>query len=517
MKRYLSILAIFLCLATSANARTYYRGDVNTDDLIDVSDITTLISHILGDNPEYFDAQCADLNGDGELNVSDVTELINLILIGREEKTGQDYVWDYSTFPEIHIEVSLNEWNRLLQAFDADKNTKEYIVARCTYRSNGDRTEIDPIGLRLRGNTSRRRPEAGNPGKMHNPKNTNWQHVHFGLKFDKFIDDKEHTILGVKKMNLKWLKDDPTYIREMYCYDLFRRFGVWTGCDDNYCRLYLHVEGDAKEVYYGVYEMIEPVDKAFLKRRKDLLENNKGFLWKGEGGVAGLNTINADIYFDDDKDHTYCLENNEDQFEAARAQLVDFMLKLNGKSDESLYKWINEVCDVDLLLKTYAVNVAVGMWDDYWNNANNYYIYFNSTDLYNYKFFFIPYDYDNTLGTSLNCGVQSDAGRQNPLNWGKKEHPLIQRLLAFPDFKAKYVGYLKELAADDGLFNFKASKERIQAWQNKIKDYIANDTGEDMTIYDEPASWGNHKEYRVLDEGSNNFFKVKTATINALP
>ena len=71
-------------------------------------------------------------------------------------------------------------------------------------------------------------------------------------------------------MNLKWLKDDATYVREMYCYDLFRRFGVWTGIDNTYCKLYLHVEGDSKETYYGVYEMLEPIDKQYLKRRKSL-------------------------------------------------------------------------------------------------------------------------------------------------------------------------------------------------------------------------------------------------------
>ena len=506
-----------MCCAGSADARTYFRGDANIDGVVDVSDITALVGRISGESGQVFDFESSDLNADHTLNVSDVTALVNLVLEGRTMKTAHDYVWDYDAFPEIHLEISLSEWNRLLQAFDADPNTNEYILAHCTYRVNGDRTEIDSIGLRLRGNTSRRRPEIAESGTLHQTDRTNWQHVHFMLNFDKFVDDSVHTVLGVKKMNLKWLKDDATYVREMYCYDLFRRFGVWTGIDNTYCKLYLHVEGDSKETYYGVYEMLEPIDKQYLKRRKSLFVSNKGFLWKGEQAQAGLNRTDADISVDDDRNHAYTLKTNELEFEAAKTQLVDFMLKLNGKSDESFYTWIQQVCDVDLLLKTYAVNVAVGMWDDYWNNANNYYIYFNTTDPLNYQFFFIPYDYDNTLGTSINGGAQSDSGRQNPLKWGRDEYPLIRRLLAFPDFKAKYIGYLKELAADDGLFNIKASKPRIIAWQNKIRDYIANDTGQDMQLRDEPASWGNHPEYRLLEEGPNNFFQVKTGVINALP
>jgi hypothetical protein len=37
-----------------------------------------------------------------------------------------------------------------------------------------------------------------------------------------------------------------------------------------------------------------------------------------------------------------------------------------------------------------------------------------------------------------------------------------------------------------------------------------------MWIEDKPAGWGNHGEYRLMDTGSNNFFKVKTETINKM-
>ena len=41
-----------------------------------------------------------------------------------------------------------------------------------------------------------------------------------------------------------------------------------------------------------------------------------------------------------------------------------------------------------------------------------------------------------------------------------------------------------------------------------------NDTQEDMTIYDEPASWGNQSNYRLLSP-SNNFFKIKAGSLPA--
>ena len=496
-------------------------GDVNGDGEINIADVNGIIDILLGGFANYDKRHRSDANRDDEINIADVNAVIDLLLGGElpePVKEGYDYVWDDEVLPEVHLSVSLAEWNRLLALYDANAFTTQYVQATLSFVKDGETTVIDNVGLRLKGNTSRRRPE-GSYGQMHQRDNTDWHHAHFGVNLRKFADDDAHTIQGVRKLHLKWFKDDPAYVREVFCYELFRRAGVWTAVRDNYCRLWLHVEGDSKEAYYGVYELMEPIDKHYLKDRKNRFGSNKGYLWKCRNSAAGLNNPNGDIWYDDDTDdrHAYTLETQTEEFDSARVQLVDFMNKLNGLNDNEFYTWIQQVTDMDLLLKTYAVNVAVGMWDDYWNNANNYYIYFNGKGLTGYKFFFIPYDYDNTLGTSLRCGVQDDAGRQNPLNWGNNNNRLIARILRFNDFKQKYITYLKELIdAPNALMDRASSQARIRSWQQRIEPYVNNDTGEDTAIEDKPASWGNHSEYRLLKNGSDNFFTVKAASISPL-
>ncbi len=496
-------------------------GDVNGDGEINIADVNAVISIILGGFANYDKRHRSDTNRDGEINIADVNAIINVLLGGELPepiKQGYDYVWDDDAIPEIHLSVSLSEWNRLLALYDANYFTTQYVAANISFIKDGETTAIDNVGLRLKGNTSRRRPEGWN-GRMHEQDNTDWHHVHFGVNLRKYDDDDDHTIQGVRKLHLKWFKDDPAYVREVFCYELFKRAGVWTAVRDNYCRLWLHVEGDSKEAYYGVYELMEPIDKRYLKDRKNLFGSTNGYLWKCRNSASGLNNPNGDIWYDDDSDnrHAYTLQTETGEFDNARAQLVEFMNKLNGLSDNEFYSWIQEVTDVDLLLKTYAVNVAVGMWDDYWNNANNYYIYFNSKDLTDYKFFFIPFDYDNTLGTSLRCGVQDDSGRQNPLKWGNDNNRLISRILKFNDFKGKYVAYLKELIdAKNALMDRQSSQARIRSWQQRITPYIDNDTGEDTSIEDKPATWGNHSEYNLLKNNNDNFFNAKASSIAPL-
>ena len=424
---------------------------------------------------------------------------------------GLSYIWDESVIPEITINVSVDEWNKLLGYYDANSNTKEYIYCDITYNKNGEVTVVEDAGIRLRGNTSRRRPE-GNWGEMHTADNTDWRHCHFGVNLRKFKKDSDHEINGIRKFNLKWFKDDACYVREVFCYDLFRRAGIWTAAFDVYCRLWIHVEGDSEPAYYGVYEMIEPYDNKYVEKREKWFGSADGNLWKCSWAQnpADLSDENAVMGEDNDRDDfTYELKETEGNFTDAKAQLQDFIKKIKGKGDESFYKWIKEVCDVELLMKTYAVNVALGMWDDLWNNGNNYYLYFNSLDLYDYKVFLIPYDYDNTLGTSN----AYDPAKQDPYNWGDRGL-LIERMMKFEEFRNIYRDELKRLVDPaNGLMDYSSATKRILDWQSKIRNYISNDTGEDMYIEDRPASWGHIGDYHLMSS-DNNYFIVKAETIN---
>lgn len=58
----------------------YLRGDVNNDNEVDVSDVTAIISYILGNSIPNFNVSAADANEDGDIDVSDVTLVISFIL-----------------------------------------------------------------------------------------------------------------------------------------------------------------------------------------------------------------------------------------------------------------------------------------------------------------------------------------------------------------------------------------------------------------------------------------------------
>jgi spore coat protein CotH len=425
-----------------------------------------------------------------------------------------DYVFDDNALPQITLTFSVSEWNDLLAYFDENSMNEEYVRAKFTFNKAGEAETVDTVGVRLRGNTSRRRPE-GSEGQLHQSSGADWHHAHFSVDFNKYDDAQRFHKL--KKLDLKWFKDDPAYVREPLCYDLMLRCGIASEPLSAYCRLTIKVQGDVQAAYFGVYDMIEHLDKRFLKDRSGLFGDADGYLWKASYG-ATLKDPDAsagveEICLDDSqsKRYIYSLKTNEDNIAAAKEELSDFIFSFNAKSGDEFVNWFESRCNVSFLLATYAVSVAVGHWDDYWNNCNNYYIYFNSAG----KFFFIPYDLDNTLGTSLGM----DSGSQDPLAWGDGDkNPLIAKLLTFSDYKKLYIKYLKALVNTENAFmDYDTAVQRIIAMQTFVSAYVDNDTSEDCTISDRPASWGNRSNYRLLStDPDNNFFKVKASTIDAL-
>ncbi|WP_309640486.1 CotH kinase family protein [Flavobacterium sp.] len=430
-------------------------------------------------------------------------------------------VFNLNEVATISIEVSLAQWNKLLENYDLNSANDKRVVSKFTFTNRSGTVVLDSVGLRLKGNTSRRRPEGDN-GQLHNAISPDWHHSHFGFDFSKYRDAQRFK--GLDKLNIKWFKDDATYIREIYCYDLFHRFGCWQAPLASYCKVSIKVQGDAAPAYFGVYAMIENIDEVYLAKNKAMWGAGTGFLWKG--GWSGSNNANfvstssigvEDVNIDSSLSqyYAYDLKTRKDELPAAKAELLQFISDLNTKTGAQFQTWIEQRMDVPLFLKTYATNVVVGMWDDYWANGNNFYFYFAP----NGKAYFIPYDYDNTLGTSQ---IVSNAGTQNPLTWGNMtERPLITKILAIPQYKTMYKNYITELNnANNDYFHSTKSIPRIQAWQNMIYPFVWNATGEDMQIGDTPASWGNQPNYRVKtgnssggNNGPANYFSSKTASI----
>lgn len=446
-----------------------------------------------------------------------------------------NYIFGTDSVAEITLTISRKEWDKLCTNYDKNPKNEDCVHAGFEMKKGDNTWQISDIGMRLRGNTSRRRPQVDDK----------YYQAHFKLKFEEWCDDsgEERKLAGcMKGLNLKRFKEDPAYVREVFGYNYFRRNGIWTAPRAGYAHLFINIEeedGTAKKLDYGVYAMIEEINKQFLKERSEPLQesetlgggnfsNNKGDLWKccwqSSNGSSmatdydGYRSFGVEeIFLDESKSlrYDYDLKTNKDELVRARSSFIDFIEELNNLgSEDEIKKFYESKMDVDLFLKTYACNVLLGMDDDYWRNHNNYYFYFDKSG----KAYFIPYDYDNILGT--NCF--SDTATRNPLDWGEGayEAPLIEKLLSVPEFKQKYVDYLLMLSDTSAFVD--GSQNEIRRLQGLVKDLTSSkdivyaDTSK--TIDDAVGSWcSNYKEgrhYKLLGgDVTNNYFMAKAKSI----
>ena len=116
MKKLLQIIAVLMIIPTVMTAQTAKprqwkgapsklsttttMGDVNGDGDINVTDVTLLVGHILGNENSNFIIENADVNGDGDITVTDVTKLVSNILEGNGGGGTGDTSQAYLTCPD---------------------------------------------------------------------------------------------------------------------------------------------------------------------------------------------------------------------------------------------------------------------------------------------------------------------------------------------------------------------------------------------------------------------------------
>lgn len=432
-----------------------------------------------------------------------------------------DYIFDIEALPTITLEVSVDEWNTLLHNFDLNKDNEECVHCNFTFSKYGRVDRLDDIGLRLRGNTSRVRPE-GAAGEDHVPGNV-VRRPHLGFRFQKYHkDDPAWTLSGTDRFNLRWANGDPTYVREVYGYDLMRRFGVYTAARASYCMVYLKI-GDENPIYLGVSEMFECYEDQYLNEHaaKGDFAGTSGYLWKGgwselDGkwygadfahafrGLMGIceTTVSPAATIN----YAYDYKSKKKKLEEAKDQLETFINNINTLTGDEFKTWAESAIDIDLLLRQMACEAAIGHWDDLWYNGNNFYAYFDNDG--DKRLRLIPYDMDNTLGND-----QIDCATKDPINWGHS--PLVNKVLSVQTWREKYIDYLFELAdpAKDYIDPVK-SAARITKWQNLIRDHVKNDTWYGNNLSDQPG-WSDTKKYHLTGT-TDNYFTTRVQTIKAL-
>lgn len=371
-------------------------------------------------------------NGDGELVTTDFSDEATAKnddfykKYSQEEKSLYYTLWEDTTKVSLKVDITPQELKKIDEAKDDAVKSEIYRKCNLTVTVNGTDYYFEDVGIRMRGNTSRRNfcDENGNI----------YDYVHFRFSltetFDgaeyrdgawgediavKWTDDaarearKDRSFATMKKFYYKWNKNyDNTYVREIYANKMFRAYGILAP-HITLAQVSLKQGGNFESL--GVAMLYETVDKQFLKRNFSS-DDAKGDLYKctWASGPANLTSIEGRGVEVSGQKFTYSLKTNDDRTAADyghHKHLIALIETLNktSKNDENFRTKVESVIDMDYFCNFEAVNYLLGNPDCIRNNANNYYLYFLPQSR---KALVIPYDYDRCLGINVDWNPSGD-------------------------------------------------------------------------------------------------------------
>ena len=362
---------------------------------------------------------------------------------------------------EIHISLDNNDLNTLL---GDSLYTDHHFPATFYYYSTLHNDTIQDVGFRVRGNTSRGAYKKS-----------------FKVSFNEYTQGKKFK--GIEKMNLIGQHNDPSLLRYWLSLNILTTNNLISS-RSSFVKLYINGE------YKGVYLNVEHIDDEFLQKR--FIGDDHGNMYKCTWG-ADLKFLgnNPSSYYG-----PYELKTNKATNDYAN--LIQFIQTLNSINDEDFPCFIEDQFEVELYLKTLAVEMIIGHWDGYAFNKNNYYLYRQPS---NGKFVFIEYDMDNTFGIDW-FGIDWTIRDLN--SWYNNDRPLVERLLSYPYFNDLFNSYLDQILNDLNTSDWHAElQQKVSLLINAVQSdtYYSMDYGFQFTdfLYGLNHSFGAHVKKGVAE------------------
>ncbi len=390
-----------------------------------------------------------------------------------------DVVYDRASVSRIDITIDPDS---LQWVFDHPLSDRE-VPADFRFTRGALVEDVANIGFRLRGNTSRAAEK-----------------VSFKISFNTFVSGRAWR--GLEKLNVNGEHNDPTVSRTVLGWGVFAAGGA-IGPRASHTALVIN------GATYGLYADVEHLDETFMERR---FGTEDGALFKClyPADLAYRGPTGASYQHTDGTGRpVYELSQGTP---AAYDALADFIRILNQTPSASFPAAIERAFDVNGFLRALAAEVVTGSWDDYWFNKNNFYL---RIDPVTSRVTYIPYDIDNSFGIDF---VGPDWGTRNPYTWGSNSEarPLVAKLLAVPEFRARYTFYLRRLAT--GAASPSALNPQIAAIETLIAPFAEADPFRPLDYGWTPADFhrafrealGGHVEYGLVP-----FVATRTQTLLA--
>jgi hypothetical protein len=327
------------------------------------------------------------------------------------------------------------DWEAELAAF---YNTDVDIPATVTV----DGAMYHDVGVHFRGMSSFRMVPEGAKRSLN-------------LAFD-FVN-KQQRLRGYKTLNVLNGNGDPTLMRAVLYSEIARHY--LPAPKANYVRVVINGED------WGTYVNSQQFNADFTN---EWFKSAKGARWKTPGsprGQAGMEYLGESVAT---YKRLYEIKTKDDP--KAWTDLIHMFKVLNETPADKLEAALSPLLDVDGVLRFLAVEVALVNSDGYWTRASDYSIYQDPAG----RFHVIPHDMNEGLMEEFGFGGGGGVDLDPLAGLNDAGKPLRSKLLAVPALRAKYLGYVKEIAQK--WLDWRTLEPMVEQYRALLTDEMKVDT-----------------------------------------
>ena len=253
------------------------------------------------------------------------------------------------------------------------------------------------------------------------------------LKIDLNKHVKGQKLAGITKLNLHNNVTDASWMNEVLSYQLYRDAKV-PAPRTAYARVYVSVPGKFERKYFGLYSLVEDMDKHFTEEN---FGTKKGAIFK---------PVTPNLFVDLGRDwasykQTYDPKDETSYEEAQR--VIGFCRMVTTASDEEFAAKLGNYIELDEFARFMAVMVYLADLDGMLGPGQNFYLFLAPKTQ---KFSFIPWDQDHSFGQFAMRGTQEQRENLSIRRPWQGENRFLERVFKVEAFQKLYLAHLDEFS-----------------------------------------------------------------------
>jgi spore coat protein CotH len=245
----------------------------------------------------------------------------------------------------------------------------------------------------------------------------------FKIDLNKYV--KGQKLAGLSKLNLHNNVTDASWMNEVLSYRLFRDAAV-PASRTAYARVYVTVPGLYDKKYFGLYSVVEDVDRHFAE---DRFGSKEGMIYK---------PVTRDLFGylgDDWSKYNHIYDPKAEPSQAQKQRVIDLSQLVTSASDAEFSARIAEYLDLEEFARFMSVTVWLSTLDSILMMGQNFYVYLHPKT---HKFEFIPWDLDHSFGQFPMGGTQEQREQLSIEKPWRGANRFLERVFSVDAFKKLY-------------------------------------------------------------------------------